>query len=52
MKMILICVVIAAISYLLGSLNFGIIISKIIQNDDSKGDLRSWKKEWRHRLRT
>ena len=34
MKMILICVVIAAISYLLGSLNFGIIISKIIQNDD------------------
>ncbi|MGN0531996.1 MAG: glycerol-3-phosphate 1-O-acyltransferase PlsY [Eubacterium sp.] len=34
MKLVIICVVIAAISYLLGSLNFGIIISKRIQHDD------------------
>lgn len=34
MMLVIICVVIAAISYLLGSLNFGIIISKRIQHDD------------------
>ena len=30
----------------------GNLPEKKIQNDDSKDDPRSWKKEWSHRLRT